>query len=215
MSKHIGIGARTSFIDHDVLFWCRKNHVYSLLPALDTTGEHLTILLDAMLRCYLTVYMRHSSSAALADKLFGSQIKLYKHLLRSRIVTSLLTSSNAEGSSVLTAITQLKKVCQPTVSACCCQCTDIMALAPATQSSPAIRRFWQLGMNMLQVCNHPDLLKLKAGKADTGADAEELDALFPTDHTSGAPADSGARQRDDLHRSQRFLPLPLACPLVQ
>lgn len=42
------------------------------------------------------------------------------------------------------------------------------------------------------MCNHPDLLRLKGGKADTGADAEELDGLFPTDYTAGAAEHSGA-----------------------
>lgn len=47
----------------------------------------------------------------------------------------------------------------------------------------------------VQVCNHPDLLKQKGGKVDTGADAEALDELFPADHTPGAAADSGADAR--------------------
>lgn len=38
------------------------------------------------------------------------QVKLYKQLLRSRVVTSLLSSATADGTCVLTAITQLKKV---------------------------------------------------------------------------------------------------------
>lgn len=43
----------------------------------------------------------------------------------------------------------------------------------------------------LQVCNHPDLLRLKGGKADDSAEAQQLDSLFPANYTPGAPGHSG------------------------
>ena len=41
------------------------------------------------------------------------------------------------------------------------------------------------------MCNHPDLLRLKGGKADDSAEAQQLDGMFPAGYTPGAPGHSG------------------------
>ena len=139
-----------------------------------------------------------------------AQVKLYRHLLRTKAAASLLSSAAADSSCILSVITQLKKAssCCPRVvrlhlggaalSALHCRLVqpdrmfrdrvqrmpDLCVLAVGVSSLAEAVKL------RLQVCNHPDLLLAKEG-AEQKEGEEAVEVLIPADHRPGAAADSG------------------------
>ena len=143
-----------------------------------------------------------------------AQIKLYRHLLRTKAAVGLMSSATADSSCILSVITQLKKA-----SSCCLRVVRLHLgdAAPSTlhcrlvqpeqtfqdtaQRTSDLRVVASRTSSLaeavelrLQVCNHPDLLLAKE-EAEQKEGDETVEVLFPADHTPGAAADSGLSHR--------------------